>query len=562
MAFLLNSTSQAGAASHASGHRPARPQTTSLFDASTFGSMLSGQMDALGAADPLAALTALVQNGTSTSTVISNLAGQIADAVQRQLPGQFAGTSRQQLVDSIEAALSPPGKAPPGTTAAQETAALARRLQNWMNGVAREAERAGQQSDTSGQVLDANRARELPAQHDSEATIKGTDVSSLVRSLIASVVAALPASTPGVVKPTLPATPSTTPASLEAALADAVAAHVASTPSAQASASAPASSTSNGAPTAPATARTAATGAQTPADLLARMLVRAAGVDARVNGSSSSSQAANAGMDGTRTDASTDASNATAAAVVRPPSDETTPLSPTTADRLTAILAEAVGASAESSGGGSPFEGQTSSHDFEKSLAAALPDQPAKSAGPATTDTPAFAVPAAPAAPSSPLIQQQQAASSANGSLADPNAVVEQVVKAMTMRTIADGVSQMHLRLHPDGLGSVTLKLTVNGTSVSATAIAQNADVRSALVSQQHHLARSLSESGLKLTGFSVDLSGGDAGSDRRDRTAGFGRKYSVHEVAGTEEPDSNEGLTSGPPLVPGSTVALLNYLA
>lgn len=543
--------------------------------------MLNGQMDALGAADPLAALAALVQNGTSISTVVSTLAGQVADAVQRQLPaGQLgSGASRAQLVESIKAALSPPSNAPPGQTAAQETAALAQRLQTWLNGVAREAgQQAGQQSDRTGQVLDAKSARELPAQQEAETTVKDTGVSALASSLLASVAAALSASLPSGASSSIRPLPSTASKTAGAVpLND----KVSTIPSAGFTDATLALGVPNDAslttnalqnrltggagnqPDAPASTQPAATaapqnGAQSPADLLARMLVRAARVDAQVNGASTQAEAQSSNAD---------AQSSTATAVVRPPDSggTATPTSTMTA-RLTALIAEAAGAAAESSGDGTQSDRGTTTRDDNARSAVADSTTVAQSRNTvsATPDTPAFAVPAAPPVSSAnaTVQAQPQAASTYAGASVDPNAVVEQVVKSMAMRTNANGTSEMRIRLEPENLGSVTLKLTVDGSSVSATAIAQNADVRSALMSHQHQLAKSLADSGLKLTGFSVDLSGGDARRDSQDRTSGFGRRYTVHETGGAEGSDSTESPASGPPLLPGSTVELLNYLA
>jgi flagellar hook-length control protein FliK len=310
----------------------------------------------------------------------------------------------------------------------------------------------------------------------------------------------------------------------------------------------------NAAPPAPAgtaaTQATVSTGTLNPPDLLARMLVRAAGVDTQVNGT-----------------VADDSQNGTVAATLRPPDSGGTSLPPgMNADRLAALLAEAIGGVPESSNGdGSSFGGGTTSRDDNSNVAlGTTPNAPAKSGGATTTDAPAFAVPTASPSSANPTTSQQPTTTPTSGASVDPNAIVEQVVKGMAMRSNADGSSEMRLRLEPEQLGTITLKLTVNGSSVSATAIAQNADVRSALMAHQTQLSRSLSESGLKLTSFTVDLSGGDAGNDRNhDRTSGFGRRYTVHEVAGAgDQSDSTESSSSGPPLLPGSTVALLDYLA
>jgi flagellar hook-length control protein FliK len=134
----------------------------------------------------------------------------------------------------------------------------------------------------------------------------------------------------------------------------------------------------------------------------------------------------------------------------------------------------------------------------------------------------------------------------------------------MVMRTSQSGSSEIRLRLNPDNLGEVTLKLTVNGSSISANLVAQNGDVRNALLSNHQQLAQSLSEAGLTLAGFSVDVSGGDAGRDQnRDRTGGFGRRYVVHEIGGnTDASEPAQSPSLGPPLLANSSLELFNYLA
>ncbi len=610
MTLVLSSLGlSAGASVRASGHGT-RAQATSLFAASSFGTMLGGQPDALGVGDPLAALTALVQNGTSTATVISTLSNQIADSVQQTLPeAQLgSGASRTQLVDSITAALSPPGTAPPGATAAQQVAALARRLQTWIGGVAREANRAGQQNERTGHVLDANTAKELPAQQDSKTTASGVDASALARSLLADVVAALsatpgtsPAGTSTAPRSTAPAVPaSAAPISARAAAAlarSAIAklpAHAAPGESIALPASDPASGPATAPPAdvaalatiAPATTPPATTppatvaslpgsdpgaapahpapaGPPAPAavptagDLLARMLVRAAGVDARVNPAPARADAS--------AQADAPATPAAAAAVRSPDGGPPVQQSAIDLNRLTALLTDAVGA-ARPDGESSSQNGGTTSRD-PNADAGALPSPvslaPAKTAGATQAPATAFAVPAAPPAATTPATAQAAPPAPLPPSV-DPNAVVEQVVKSMAMRSNTNGTSEMRLRLQPDQLGTVTLKLTVDGSSVSATALAQNADVRSALLAHQHQLVKSLAESGMKLTSFSVDISGGDTGNDRqRDRTSGFGRHYSVHEVAGAQDgSEPSESSSAGPALLPGSTVALFSYLA
>jgi len=135
------------------------------------------------------------------------------------------------------------------------------------------------------------------------------------------------------------------------------------------------------------------------------------------------------------------------------------------------------------------------------SIATSLPAAPAPTVGIANTNGPApiafdaslFATP--------PSYAPQSA---------DRYAVVEQVLKGISVRNLG-GVSnsEVRLRLVPEHLGDVNVKLVVTNGGVNATVVAANSDVRDTLIANQQHLARSLESAGLKLTGFSVDVSNG-----------------------------------------------------
>ena len=139
--------------------------------------------------------------------------------------------------------------------------------------------------------------------------------------------------------------------------------------------------------------------------------------------------------------------------------------------------------------------------DNAVSIATSLPGAPAPTVGIASTNGPApiafdaslFATP--------PSYAPQSA---------DRYAVVEQVLKGISVRNLG-GVSnsEVRLRLVPEHLGDVNVKLVVTNGGVNATVVAANSDVRDTLIANQQQLARSLESAGLKLTGFSVDVSNG-----------------------------------------------------
>ncbi len=463
---------------------------SSQSNGTTFASLFSSATNGSGTAgDPLAQLTALLKSGTPMSTIIDRLAQQLASAVQQQLPSQTgASTSarlKSSLVDSIANALAPPGNAPPGT-AAEQAAALAQRLRKLIATIAGDTQNtAGQQNDIAGKILDANSAKDIPAQRKTESTATQVDADALARALLGSVVN--------------PSGSANAPA-----------------PSAGASAQSAQSS-------APATQITQANAP----DLLARMLVRAAGVDARVNGTAAQGgqQTVSLGTDSTPSALAARFQNALAA--------------------LT-------------HGSDSNTQGNSSGSNAERDLSQ-QPDSKTSS----STDPSQLGIAAAANTQTSNASFTTQVQAHAQPSV-DANAVVEQVVKSMVMRTNESGSSEIRLRLNPDNLGEVTMKLTVSGSSISANVVASNGEVRNALLSNHQHLAQSLSEAGLTLTGFSVDVSGGDAGRDQnRDRTGGFGRRYVVHEIGVSEDgSEVAQSSSTGPALLPSSSLELFNYLA
>jgi len=456
----------------------------------------------------------MVQNGTPLSTIVNAIAQSVSSSVAKQYAGKLSQSQlaslQSSLLQSITNALSPPANAPPGT-AAQQVAALAARLQNLVNAVARDTDNAGQQNELSGTVLDADSAKELPAQQKTNGPSSTLLVSSLVQSLLANAVATL-GSTPG--KPAA-AKSASQPQLTTTALASVQAPVALSVPQASAApiGSAPPSNASAG--SSPVAAITVANAP----DLLARMIVRAAGADS--TGGSAAVQT-NAPATG-NTNAALSATGL--------------------ASRFAAAIAEAATSGSQSG----MQNGSWSNHNLD-------------TASQSTSETNATNVAVAPVnvtTQTQTLLQPQQAATSG----VDVNSVVEQMIKSMSMRTNAQGSSEIRLNLQPENLGAVTMRITVTGSQISANVIAQNADVRNALMTNHQQLARSLAGAGLTLTGFSVDVSGGDARQQQNQGQAGLGRRYTVHEFNGGSATDTVT-TALGPPLDGGSGVALFNYLA
>jgi flagellar hook-length control protein FliK len=486
-----------------------------LFHSTARKALASSKPSANQSATQSAQLASLLQKGTPMATIVDRLSQQIASSAARLMAGRYSSSVidrlRNTITQTIANALSPPSNAPPGNAASQ-AAALAARLQRMVESLAGDAQNeSGQQSEFSGKLLDANSAKELPAQQKTTGALSPLDASVVARSLLDGVVSALGAG----------------PNGTNAAAASAAQTNAAQTSSAQTS-----SAQTSAAPT-PAPSPTASISMSNAPDLLARMLVRAAGADAQINGSSGVAAAAS------------DSGDAQAAA----------PLSSNAlAARFAAVLAEVSAGSAVSgnSPGGASTGGNTG-HSFDQDLG--TPALPNAAAGLASQ----------PAGPS--LLSQVENAvqgTPASSSLVDANSVIEQMVSSMVMRTAQSGTTEIRLQLQPESLGQVTMRLTVSGSQVNANVVAQSADVRSALVANHQELARSLSEAGLTLSGFSVDVSGGDAGDDQsKDHTTGFGRRFTVHELAnGDASSETTDASSLGPQILSASKLELFNYLA
>ncbi len=123
------------------------------------------------------------------------LGAQIAARLAAALPSEIRGAARDKLAHHIASALAPPRGSPPGTGTAEQVSALAQRLGDLLSVLARETERpdAGQQKRISGKVLDANAARELPAQ---PTKIPATDSARLAPPVEALLRGAMPAPKP------------------------------------------------------------------------------------------------------------------------------------------------------------------------------------------------------------------------------------------------------------------------------------------------------------------------------------------------------------------------------
>jgi flagellar hook-length control protein FliK len=154
----------------------------------------------------------------------------------------------------------------------------------------------------------------------------------------------------------------------------------------------------------------------------------------------------------------------------------------------------------------------------------------------------------------------------AAASPADHSGIADQVLRGAFMRNVGQS-SELRLTLAPSSLGDVTVKLVVNAGNVTAHVIAETPEVRDALVAAQPQLTKSLTDAGLKLTGFSVDLSGNGAGFAQQNNQPQNGNR-SRSAVGSVETDDASdetllEAIPSfGPSNVAGRNVRGYNYLA
>jgi len=178
------------------------------------------------------------------------------------------------------------------------------------------------------------------------------------------------------------------------------------------------------------------------------------------------------------------------------------------------------------------------------SIATSLPGAPVPTVGIASTNGPApiafdaslFATP--------PSYAPQSA---------DRYAVVEQVLKGISVRNLG-GVSnsEVRLRLVPEHLGDVNVKLVVTNGGVNATVVAANSDVRDTLIANQQQLARSLESAGLKLTGFSVDVSnGGFAGFQHQQQQQSSATRGAVASEFDDSDVQADLAIAATPSFAP-----------
>lgn len=513
----------------------------------SFGSVLAGTLETKGSKKTdLGSIgndvLALLQSGTPLSLVVNQmsqtLANKVAAALSSGAQHSIDAISKNKLVQAFASALAPPGGSPPGSNA-EIAATLAERLQTLVANLAGGTQaNVGQQNRFSGPVLDANSAKEIPAQQQSgQPASVDAAVSSFVDSILKDVLAQL---APASASPSAPAPP--------IAVAPLLTPHLtAPNPDLKAPLLTPADSK--------------------PGDILGRIIARAVMTDARLNaGNSQAASGANAIAAAKTAPAQTQPQVQTAPADVRAALDN--------------LIAAVTDASKNASGGngGNAFaqNGNAFGGAFGQQVLAQLTDSKPFAASPA--DGNSFPTQAnallgtwnLPAPGSQPVANLTQPLLTPYTTL-DANSIIDQVVKGFVVRSFGENQSEVRMRLSPEHLGDVSLKLSVAGGTISASITAQNADVRETLLANQSQLSKSLSDAGLKLANFSVNVSGGGAnGSSQQQQLAHHAgvRRVGLHGIGrADDDADGQDDVLAatpnfGPPLLVGRNPGLFNYLA
>jgi hypothetical protein len=530
-------------------------------------------------------ISSLLQNGVSVAQIVSTLSSALAQQI-----GTALGTTDANSLAALQAefanALSPPGTAPP------DAAELAERIRHvaWIASTAL-GNSMGQQNRNLGNVLDADTAGGNPAPNQTPATANvnapgGSQGSALsMQSILQDALGALN----GPIAPPTSSAQST--ATTAQTLSTAQLPPQTPTPvtNAQSATATTAQTSSNNPPANPA-------GSGVSAPPSTESLVAASSLDAAGTGGGTL-----LGRTLTR------AANAAASLGPNPVA------AATSAPSTTAALRQALAADADADtdantnpqGEGTSTSGQTAAatvaadaapaapnasvaaflQNFQRALAAAAQaDGDDTSLGTQTQTNGATTIAsdgssagqaqsfltslgAVQNAQTSTTLPDgtQSTQTSPSTSTTDPNDVVAQLLRGITMRDLGQ-TSEIRLRLVPESLGDLSVKLAVNNNgSVSASVVAQTPQARDALIANQAQLTRSLSDAGLKLTSFNVNLSNsgtnmfGQQQPQSQQQRFGFGRGLSL---ASDDASDDLSAMPSfAPPVLAGAGTGSLNYL-
>ena len=496
------------------------------------------------------AITQMLKNGMSIEQIAQQLGGSLSSNIlaQLQLQGTDASSLRTSLAQMISQALGPPSNGPPDQTAAQMASSLVQRFTQIANALTTtvSAYATGQQHDSLGTSSDAN-AGGNSAPNQTAGIVQSALValqqfaanSTTSNAAAAANVASSQSGAQALVPPPAPWVPPST----GSANATTNTMAMQTPPSQAASAVQPPQST--GGPTVAANPSLAmlGTGADT---VIGRILARAANVAAdQANTTNPSTSVATPSSTATLQPQIAVASVASASGGA-------------SSDTLMASLMQTLQNAINSvpqlkSDSSTSADGTTAASGVGGTQTSTLLANASFGGLPIVTTT----------AGNTPTVAIPQSQTTAQEPPVDPNAVVDQVLQGINMRTLSDGSQTVRMRLVPESLGSVSVSLQVQGTSVNATLVAQNSDVRDALLANQQMLSRSLADAGLKLSGFTVNLANQGFQQQQQAYQPRFG---TTRRFVGVTTSSDDDTIASVPSYSPSSSqlaaVQWLNALA
>ena len=146
---------------------------------------------------------------------------------------------------------------------------------------------------------------------------------------------------------------------------------------------------------------------------------------------------------------------------------------------------------------------------------------------------------------------QQSVGTAAGAAVAEEAAevVLPQVVRSVAT-LVRDGLAEMRLQLQPGDLGHIEVRVKATEGVVRAELMVQQGEVKQLLESQAEKLRAALSQQGLELEGFDVDLSGGRGNGGQAaeawERTSGLNRGANPSNAGG-----ETAGTAAAPALAP-----------
>jgi flagellar hook-length control protein FliK len=140
--------------------------------------------------------------------------------------------------------------------------------------------------------------------------------------------------------------------------------------------------------------------------------------------------------------------------------------------------------------------------------------------------------------------------------------IMEQVVHGLSVQNFKDNPT-VHMTLNPPDLGRLTIKISVNDSTVTANVVAQSSDVQKTLLDNRSQLDQVFASAGLKLGSLNVDVSGQGLGqeADRQQAQRNSVFTSAVTDNNSTDDTSASAQATNGPSMLNSVNLSLLNQL-